>query len=173
MVLWKSCWHEPDTILKFVAEYLISNSHPHCEIQLWPPESRQHAARYHACMHLNKFPHTSLEGSDYNFILILLKLLLYLIEHYAPDLKSYLWAPSSPSIPSAQVPLSSSHFGRGRLIPSLAERESRVPSILVEWKEEKGVREDAKEEKKAESKVDVGMSDRRKRARGSLPGLLE
>ena len=34
---------------------------------------------------------------------------------------------------------------------------------MVEWKEEKGVREDAKEEKKAESKVDVGMSDRRER----------
>ena len=30
----------------------------------------------------------------------------------------------------------------------------------MEWKEEKGVRDDAKEEKKAESKVDVGMSDR-------------
>ena len=58
----EGCWHEPDTILKFVAEYLISNSHPHCEIQLWPPESRQHAARYRACMHLNKFPQTSLKG---------------------------------------------------------------------------------------------------------------
>ena len=56
--------------------------------------------------------------------------LLNMIEDYAPDLKSYLWAPSSPSIPSAQVPLSSSsHFGRGRLIPSLAEREGESSSI--------------------------------------------
>ena len=76
----ESCWHEPDTILKFAAEYLISNSHPHCEIQLWPPESRQHAARYHACMHLNKFPHTSLEGSDLKFPNILSAIILILLK---------------------------------------------------------------------------------------------